>query len=309
MAIPWWVERTGEWGGPTYPILVAAAVTTLTRRLRFCNPPGSRLHDAARAPRFPVTSAHVTTPCDGADHAHPDSRRRTEDRRVPEERARGIRLQRRSREGWRRGPDARAGGKLRRDRARRDAARARRLERAQAAARHARDARAVPDRARRRAGSCARPRTRRRRLPREAVRIRRAACADPHARTARAAARDGAHRGGRPGDRRRAPPREARHRADRPDAARILAAATARAPAGRGAESHADRVVCVGHEFRQRHQRRRSRDPAAAREDRRRFRSQADPYGARRRLRARTEGRRMTLGRLIGRSIGATLAL
>ncbi len=59
--------------------------------------------------------------------------------------------------------------------------------------------------------------------------------------------------------------------------ARVLIVAIAGTPARRGTEPYPDRVICVGHEFRQRHQCRGGGRATVARQDRRRVSRQADP--------------------------------
>ena len=74
---------------------------------------------------------------------------------------------------------------------------------------------------------------------------------------------------------------------DRPDQQGVRPPAPADAPRGRGTVAHPDRLGGLGHELRQRHQRRRRGDQAPARQGRQSLPEQADPYRARHRLRLR----------------------
>src|SRR5476651_342719 len=73
----------------------------------------------------------------------------------------------------------------------------------------------------------------------------------------------------------------------RPDGEGVRAAGVPRPPLRRGALPYPDRRECLGHEFRQRYQRRRRRNPAPARQDRRSVREEAAAHYPRGRLRAR----------------------
>src|SRR5690349_4130185 len=239
------------------------------------------------------------------NNAHPGHRGRTQNSRLPEERTGRVRLFSRGSERRLPRPDSRAGGGLRRHHPRRNAPVDGRLDRRENAARHAHHPRALSHRPRRRRRPRARSRTRRRRLPRQTFCVRRTARTRTHARASRAATRKRTDPHRRPGNGREPPPRQARHDAHRSHAARVLAAATARAPARRGAQPYADRVVRMGHELRQRYERRRSRHSPPAQQDRRQLPRQADSYRSRCRLCARNQGR----GLMRGRSITTTLAL
>src|ERR671932_564620 len=166
------------------------------------------------------------------------------------------------------------GGRVRRDRPRRDASGPVRLRRVPAPARARRlGAGADADRAGRGGRPRARPRQRRRRLPREAVRARGAPCAPPLARAPRpagAAARPG---GRRAAARPRAPRGAPRRRAHRPLREGVRAPRDADAPSRRGALPDRARRARVGHCVRAPlERRRRLHAPAAAQARRRRDR-------------------------------------
>ena len=133
------------------------------------------------------------------DDADPRRRRRAEDGEPAPARARRGSPRRRRRPNRRRRALDGACGRVRRDRARRDAARPERLRGLQAAARRrGLVAGADADRPRRGRGSGRRARRGRRRLPAEAVRVRRAARAPPRARPPRRGRAPGGRRGRRP---------------------------------------------------------------------------------------------------------------
>src|SRR3989441_2067825 len=158
------------------------------------------------------------------------------------------------------------------------------------AARHPRkeaDPGPVSDGARRRRRQGEGPGARRGRLPGQALRVLRAA----RARALGAAARSEAGRrepeGRRPGDRAAQAQGFPGRQEDRSHGEGIRAARLSRAQCRRGALPDAHRRACLGHELRQRHQRRRRRDASPPRQGRRSVRGEAHPHHPRRGLPAR----------------------